>query len=84
MSHNSSVLREDSLNNTNITKVRRSPTTTQGIAKNQSLSYPIAVHEWNYGSQFTSLPIKEISYISATSNARSLPAWMDEFCPGVK
>lgn len=33
--------------------------------------------------QFTGLPVKEISYISATTNARSLPAWMDEFCPGV-
>ncbi|MBE9059189.1 DUF5331 domain-containing protein [Sphaerospermopsis sp. LEGE 08334] len=33
--------------------------------------------------QFTGLPVKEISYISSTTNARSLPAWMDEFCPGV-
>ncbi|NET00234.1 MAG: DUF5331 domain-containing protein [Sphaerospermopsis sp. SIO1G1] len=33
--------------------------------------------------QFTGLPVQEIAYISATTNARSLPAWMDEFCPGV-
>ncbi|TAE60325.1 MAG: hypothetical protein EAZ76_16690 [Nostocales cyanobacterium] len=54
-------------------EIRHSPTVTK-----QSITTPIPIKY-----QFTGLPVKEISYISSTTNARSLPAWMDEFCPGV-
>ncbi|MFM7366490.1 MAG: hypothetical protein ACKO2Z_01540, partial [Sphaerospermopsis kisseleviana] len=49
-----------------------------GIGRSPNITEPIPIKY-----QFTGLPVKEISYISATTNARSLPAWMDEFCPGV-
>lgn len=54
-------------------EIGRSPTVTK-----QNLTTPIPLKY-----QFTGLPVKEISYISSTTNARILPAWMDEFCPGV-
>ncbi|MFM2063386.1 MAG: hypothetical protein RLZZ507_3056 [Cyanobacteriota bacterium] len=40
--------------------------------------------ELNHNSKFTTIPVKEVSCISPSSNARSLPSWIDEFCQGVK
>ncbi|WP_016953118.1 DUF5331 domain-containing protein [Anabaena sp. PCC 7108] len=32
----------------------------------------------------TSIPIKQVPHISPTTNSRSLPSWIDEFCQGVR
>jgi hypothetical protein len=69
VNHHSTPAREETSRKTDKLGIGRSPTFTTPI--------PIKY-------QFTGLPTKEIAYISATTNASSLPAWMDEFCPGVK
>ncbi|QYX33693.1 DUF5331 domain-containing protein [Sphaerospermopsis torques-reginae] len=68
VNHHSTVAREEISQKTDKLGIGRLPNITEPI--------PIKY-------QFTGLPVKEISYISSTTNARSLPAWMDEFCPGV-
>jgi hypothetical protein len=73
VSHRSHFAREETSQKTDRLGIGRSPAiTTQSITPQIPITY-----------QFTGIPVKEISYISATTNARSLPAWMDEFCPGV-
>ena len=76
--------KEENLNFTNIKGNRRSPTAKKPIIHHQSFPSPTVVNKCNYGYQFSSLPAQEIAYISSTTNARSLPAWMDEFCPGIR
>ncbi|MBD2571365.1 DUF5331 domain-containing protein [Anabaena lutea] len=42
------------------------------------------VNKPNHNPQFMSIPVKQVSHTSPTTNARSLPSWIDEFCQGVK
>lgn len=63
--------------------IGRSPSITrQTSITRQNITTPVPI-KYQFKYQFTGLPVKEVFYISATTNARSLPAWMDEFCPGV-
>ncbi|TAF03020.1 MAG: hypothetical protein EAZ77_17980 [Nostocales cyanobacterium] len=52
-----------------------------------STPVPTQNKQLHYNGQFTSIPIpvKAVSsYSSPSTNARSLPSWIDEFCQGVK
>ncbi|WP_071191414.1 DUF5331 domain-containing protein [Trichormus sp. NMC-1] len=42
------------------------------------------VNKPNHNPTFMSIPVKQVSHLSPTTNARSLPSWIDEFCQGVR
>ncbi|MEA5578986.1 DUF5331 domain-containing protein [Anabaena sp. UHCC 0451] len=49
-----------------------------------STQVPNQNKELNYNGKFASIPVKAVACISPSTNARSLPSWIDEFCQGVK
>lgn len=82
--HHSSLWKAETVSENQHSQLGSSPTITAPVpTTTKPVPSSISVPEFNFKYQFTGIPVKEISYISSTTNARSLPAWMDEFCPGV-
>lgn len=82
--HHSSLLKAETVRENKHLQLGRSPTITAPVpTTTNSVPSSISVSKFNLEYQFTGIPVQEVSYISSTTNAHSLPAWMDEFCPGV-
>ncbi|WP_353932467.1 DUF5331 domain-containing protein [Okeanomitos corallinicola TIOX110] len=80
----SSLLKAETVRENKHLQLGRSPTITAPVpTATKPVPASVSISEFNFKYQYTGIPVKEISYISSTTNARSLPAWMDEFCPGV-
>ncbi|MBK1986964.1 hypothetical protein A0J48_005310 [Sphaerospermopsis aphanizomenoides BCCUSP55] len=64
--------------------LRRPEVVKPGRSLTITTEVPTHNKELNHNRKFTTIPVPEFSRMSPDSNARSLPSWIDEFCPGIK